>query len=97
MASRSYREPVSCLLPETGLWPGGPFVSDAPVYAVETARLVGRLIAAMSSRPVRAVARDAGLDHATLLRLLAGTTIPDLATIVALEDALGVLLWRENL
>jgi len=53
--------------------------------------------AAIGDRSVRAVARDAGLDHTTLLAVLHGRSWPDLATVARLESGLGVDLWPGRL
>ncbi len=95
--ARSYREPVE-FTARGGRWPDGPWRSDTPAYAKVTAALVARLRDELGARPIRDLARDAGIGHATLSRLLAGKVVPDLATIAALEDALDVDLWptRDN-
>lgn len=53
--------------------------------------------AAIGERSVRAAARDAGLDHTTLLSVLHGRSWPDLATVARLESGLGVDLWPGRL
>jgi transcriptional regulator with XRE-family HTH domain len=52
---------------------------------------------AIGSKSVRGVADAAGINHATLLGILAGRTWPDLATIAKLERGLGVDLWPGRL
>lgn len=42
---------------------------------------------------MRSVAADAGMDHNTLLAILAGRTWGDMETISKLEHSLGVMLW----
>lgn len=42
---------------------------------------------------IRQLARDADLQHTTVLGLLSGTRWPDFVTVVKLEDALRVDLW----
>jgi hypothetical protein len=66
-------------------WPEHP--SEDPIG--EGARqFVLRLRDALADRSIRSVARDAGLDHVTLLKILAGNAWPDLSTILRLERAL---------
>lgn len=90
--ARSYREPVE-FTARGGRWPAGPWRSETPAYARVTAALVSRLQDELGARSIRDLARDAGVGHATLSRLLAGKVVPDLATIAALEDALRADLW----
>ena len=69
---------------------------DAPSSdpAGETARqFVLNLRSALGERSVRAVAEQAGLDEATVRRVLSGAAWPDLRTVARLEDALGVRLY----
>ncbi|WP_285462284.1 helix-turn-helix transcriptional regulator [Agromyces sp. NBRC 114283] len=73
--------------------PGWPDV-EAVDPVGEVARLFARNVAdAIGDRSVRAVAKDTGVDHTTILSLLAGRAWPDLATIAKLELGLGVDLW----
>lgn len=78
----------------SGSWPTGT-VEDPPeaVYAAEVAR---RLKAAIGERSLRAVAREAGLDHTTVRAVLAGDRWPDLVTIARLETALDARLWPDG-
>jgi transcriptional regulator with XRE-family HTH domain len=68
---------------------------DAPAYAVKTAEVVQRLEAAMETdgRSARRLSLDADIDPGTLSRLRSGQAIPDLGTLVGLENALGRPLW----
>ncbi len=60
----------------------------------EVARLFAQnLRNALGDRSVRAAARDAGVDHTTILAVLDGRTWPDLATIAKLELGFGADLW----
>lgn len=94
MAARSYQPPAG-FVAQDGEWPLGPFLPTTPAYAHVTARLVASLSAVMSRRglSLRAVAVPAGIDPTSLSRLVTGKVVPDLGTIVALENSLGVDLW----
>ncbi|WP_374679323.1 helix-turn-helix domain-containing protein [Microbacterium wangruii] len=86
MANRR-RESPSELTPS---WPDAP--SSDP--AGETARqFVLNLRCGLGERSVRAVAEQAGLDEATVRRVLSGAAWPDLRTVARLEDALGARLY----
>jgi hypothetical protein len=88
MAGRVARATPAELSP--GSWPFDP----SPDPHAEVARLfVNRLRKAMGDQSVRAVAKDAGLNHAGLNKLLAGGSWPDLLTIARLERTLGADLW----
>lgn len=50
-----------------------------------------------AERGLRAMAREAGIDHGILSRLLTGDSWPNAATIIRLERALGERLWPEHL
>lgn len=58
------------------------------------ARRLREAIDDQAGASVRKVARDAGLSHATLLAILAGSTWADLYTVAKLEVALGRALWH---
>lgn len=74
-----------------GQWPDGE-TTGAAALAQQLARaLAGEL--GRQARSVRQVARDADLQHATVLALLHGHRWPDFVTIVKLEDALEADLW----
>ncbi len=94
MASRAYQPPASFVSTD-GVWPHGPFVDNAPAYAVVTARLVRTLQREMTRRglSLRAVAMPAGIDPTSLSRLITGKVVPDLATIANLERELDIDLW----
>lgn len=73
-----------------GEWPDGSF--DA--YDAEVAAgFVRNLQVAIGSRSLREVARQAGIHHTTVMRILAGDVWPDLSSIARLELALGCPLW----
>lgn len=94
MASRRYLPPIEWLAAD-GVWPTGPFATDAPVYAITTAALVQHLQQCIDDRglSLRAAAQPAGMDPTSLSRLLTGKVVPDLGTIAGLEQALDVDLW----
>ncbi len=91
---RSYREPATCVTTR-GSWPGGPFAKNTPAYALVTAEFVRAVNTASDSLgwSNRKLAREAGIDPGALSRLLSGQSVPDLGTVVALEDALGARLY----
>lgn len=73
----------------SGQWPNGQAHGPAAVAQ----QLARDLEARLGARSVREVARQADLQHATVLALLHGQRWPDFVTIVKLEDALGTDLW----
>lgn len=94
---RRYTEPNE-FVSVGGAWPHGPFQDDTPAYALVTAALVRNVEAGIGDLGIsnRALARASGLDAGSVSRLLAGHTIPDLATVVALEIALDRDLWPDH-
>ena len=52
-----------------------------------------RLRLAIGDRTLRSVAREAGISHPTLHRLLRAQVMPDVQTIIRLERVLDVQLW----
>jgi transcriptional regulator with XRE-family HTH domain len=71
-------------------WPGLPSADDT----VEVARFVSsRLQAALSDRSVRSLSRDSGVPDGTILRILNGSTWPDIRTVARLERALDSDLY----
>lgn len=92
MAARKYAPPQTWVS-AGGTWPTGPFVDDAPPYALVTATVVKRYREAAGPRSLRSVARAAGIDPTSLGRMLAGETVPDVHTVAVLEAALDVELW----
>jgi hypothetical protein len=72
-------------------WPEKP--SSDPAGEVAR-RLVLNLQRALNEqKSIRGAAKLAGIDHATILKILAGRSWPDLHTIVRLEQSLGATLW----
>ena len=92
MAARKYAAPRTWVA-DGGEWPVGPFVDDAPPYALVTAAVVVSYRRAAGSRSLRSVAAAAGIDPTSLGRTLSGETVPDVHTVAVLEGALGVPLW----
>lgn len=82
--ARSARERPVDLAPAP--WPD--VHSEDPLGEIGRCFVV-RLRAAMGERSVRSVANAAGLHHATLDKVLAGTAWPDLSTIGRLQITLG--------
>lgn len=74
-------------------WPETP--SADPVGEIAR-QFVVQLRQAIGTRSVRSVAAAARLDHATVVRVLAGQVWPDLSTIARLELALDTALWRSD-
>lgn len=75
----------------SGEWPTGDVGADV---AAEAARRVSlALIAALGDRSIRQLARDADVDHATVLALLQGQTWGDFVVLARLEAALGTRIW----
>ena len=75
--------------------PDGPFQPDTPPYATTTAQFAATVRRTITTQglSLRETARRAGISHATLINLLAGTVVPDLGTITALEHALNTSLY----
>ncbi|WP_150307208.1 helix-turn-helix transcriptional regulator [Planctomonas psychrotolerans] len=71
-------------------WPDIP--SDDLIGEVAR-QLVLNLRAAIGDQSIRSVATAAGMNHVTVLNVLAGRVWPDLATIAKLERGLGRPLW----
>lgn len=86
---RSPRDRPLDLVPEP--WPDVP--SGDPLGEIGRT-FVLNLREAMEGRSVRSVAAVAGLQHATLDKILAGRAWPDLAAIGRLQIALGVQFLR---
>lgn len=75
-----------------GEWPSGE--SDGPAAIAQA--VARALLAALDGRSIREVARQADLQHATVLGLVNGTRWPDFVTLVKLEDALRTDLWPQR-
>lgn len=74
----------------TPAWPGEP--ADDP--AAEAIRLaVLALLDATAGRSLRDVARQCGLNHASLTKVVNGTAWPDARTIAVLESGLERRIW----
>lgn len=67
---------------------------ESPSPAGEAARQFTRKLRnAIGGASLRSAAASAGINHATLLKILAGQTWPDLETIAKLETGLKADLW----
>lgn len=74
----------------TTSWPSEP--ADDP--AAETIRLaVLTLIDTIGERSLRDVARECGMNHAALAKMVNGETWPEARTIALLESGLEVGIW----
>jgi transcriptional regulator with XRE-family HTH domain len=74
-----------------GPWPEKP--SSDPAGEIARKLVLNLQRALTTQKSIRAVATLAGIDHTTILKILAGRSWPDLHTIVRLEQSLGVPLW----
>jgi hypothetical protein len=72
-------------------WPEKP--SSDPAGEVARRLVVNLQRALNEQKSIRRVAQVAGVDHTTILKILAGRSWPDLHTIVQLEQSLGTSLW----
>lgn len=79
-------------------WPEGALDKGAPAEAVRTRRLAMRLQSALlkDGLSIRQAAAQCGVSHPTLVRLLNGSSYPDVATLARLEDGLRAVLWESD-
>jgi hypothetical protein len=92
----SFYPAPAAFVAEGGEWPEGPFLPSTPTYAITSATIVRQVLSHMGDRSIRSLAAEATYDASALSRLLRGLTVPDLTTVLALEDALGQpIIWRE--
>ena len=91
--SRTLKGGPAAYLRASARWPNGPLRKDAPTSAYWAAEISRRLEAALIGRSKSAVAEDVGMARTTLYDVVSGKTWPDLVTIAALEEALGIELW----
>ena len=75
-----------------GQWPHGQ--ADGPAWVAQ--QVAVRLQDQLGERSVRQIARDADLQHTTVLGLLKGQRWPDFVTLVKLEDTLQATLWPQR-
>jgi lambda repressor-like predicted transcriptional regulator len=73
-----------------GPWPETP--SPDPIGEVGR-QITVRLREAIGTQSLRAVASQTRLNHATLVKILDGSTWPDAETLAKLEHGLGVDIW----
>lgn len=71
-------------------WPYGETEHPSARYAQAFA---ARLQQVLGHRSLRWLARTSGISHGTISMILRGLAWPDLATVSALEWALGTSLW----
>jgi DNA-binding phage protein len=76
-----------------GEWPYGTIEDPIAGYAQEVAR---RLAQAIGEKSFRSVARQAGVDHTTIMAVVRGERWPDLITLARLEVALNTRLWPDQ-
>ncbi|WP_250150461.1 helix-turn-helix domain-containing protein [Mycolicibacter acidiphilus] len=91
--SHGDRQPVVYL--DSGAWPDGQLIPDAPPSASAAQQLARALRVAMAETGTgqRALAATTGIAHTTIGRILAGTVLCDIGTLASLENALGRALW----
>lgn len=75
----------------TSSWPDGRSADPAGEAA---RKFVVNLRAAMGEASIRSVAARAGVEEASLRRVLSGTAWPHLRTMILLEECLGVRLFK---
>ena len=73
--------------------PGWPDVPAVEPVAEVARRFAENVREAIGDRSIRAAARAAGVDHATIIAVLQGRVWPDLETIAKLELGFGRDLW----
>lgn len=76
-------------------WHAHPLHDDAPAYAHVCQQIADALRQALDAQglSLRALAAQAGIDHGTISRVLAGHHVPDVVTLVVVEDVLQTTLW----
>ena len=89
------RTPRTAPFIASGIWPDAVLRDDAPRH-VERVQATCRSLRDhlnASGESVRSVAARAEVAHTTVTRVLRGETWCDVATLAALEDALGKDVW----
>jgi lambda repressor-like predicted transcriptional regulator len=76
-------------------WHAHPLSPDAPPYAHVAQHAAATIHTHLTATgtSLRTAATQAGVDHGTLSRVIAGNTVPDIATLAALADALDIDIW----
>lgn len=89
------RTPRTARYIEAGQWPDATLTIDAPPHVARVQAMCRRLRDRIddSGESARSVAHRAGVAPSTVTRVLQGQTWCDVATLAALEDALGVDVW----
>ncbi|MFJ8596604.1 helix-turn-helix domain-containing protein [Streptomyces sp. NPDC093598] len=78
-----------------GTWPQAILIHDAPLSAYCGLLLARDLDHLMTARgqSLRDIAGRAGVAHSTVARVLTGEVLPDIGTLIRLEDTLDRQLW----
>jgi len=79
-----------------GTWPDGRI--DGPPEALYAQFVARKLVTVLNDKKLsrRAAATMTGLDRQTITRLIEGHTVPDFASVAALEAGLDVDLWPSH-
>ncbi|MFK0296802.1 helix-turn-helix domain-containing protein [Streptomyces sp. NPDC090442] len=78
-----------------GIWPETTLMPGAPLSAHCGLLLARNLDQFLTTRELslRDVSSRAGIAHSTVARVLTGDVLPDIGTLIRLEDALSHQLW----
>jgi DNA-binding phage protein len=95
MPRRKSNPPIS-YLEMNGAYPEGPFVEGTPPAVIAAAAFVQRLLFEMGHGwgAQSAMAKKAGVSQGLISRIVRGESLPDLATVANLEQALKADLWQ---
>jgi hypothetical protein len=75
------------------LSPDWPHAASDDALGEVARRFAAQLRVIMGEKSARAVAKETGVSHLTILDVLAGRTWPDMFTIAKLEAGLAADLW----
>jgi len=92
---RKYENPNSFVV-EGGEWPFGPFSPDTPIYALVAAGFSRKFRMSKNGQSIRAVAREAGINHWALTQAVNGNSVPDVGTVSMVEEAMGADLYPDR-
>ena len=89
------RTPRTAPYIESGQWPDATLTADAPPHVARVQATCRKLRDHIEDAggSARTVAQRAGVAPSTVTRVLQGQTWCDVATLAALEDALGMDVW----